>query len=128
MISANLMSAVGILSGPAVMTSSIVLQATTSGIDNTTFLVIVTGMGTAISAMAAALYKNERDRRIEAENKLKLYEASAPDVIKEVRRLAAEVRRGTQQPPRNLRSPADLPSPLGSRRQAHGADSRRRPP
>lgn len=61
-----------------------------TGIDPTTFWLILSALGTTVTTLASLLYKNERDRRIEAERKLAAFQEIAPDLAENVRWLVEE--------------------------------------
>jgi hypothetical protein len=91
-----------------------------TGIDPTTFWLILVAMGSAISGLAGLVYKSERDRRIDAESKLEQYRELSPGLAEDVEWLVAEAES------QRIRDRQELPWPL--QRERPRRPSTKRPP
>jgi hypothetical protein len=67
-----------------------VMPLAATGIDTSTFWLIVSALGATVSTLASLLYKTERDARIKAEKSLEQFQLIAPDLAENVRWLVEE--------------------------------------
>ena len=89
------------------------------GIDTTTFLVVVSAMGAAITTLGGILYKRLLDENAELKSRLSAYETNAPELIAVIEQWMA-----TLEPPSSASkqsdpspSPSGLPHPLSNSRR-----------
>jgi hypothetical protein len=111
--------------------SPLIFESTASGgtgVDPSTFWLILVAMGGTISTLAGMLYKGERDRRVDAERKLAAFQEIAPDLAENVQWLVEEANAKRDQQEREKSLPYSMIRTTGTRTPTHRPTTRRRPP